>query len=108
DIALASCAHGSGDSTHGALTYHALRLRIEFRPAAPKGASDFAELTVSLKRLRKKSRCGPQRPSAAKAGIDFVILAARLKPRPFKTKSKPRVFSRPIKPCLTQSPPGRN
>jgi hypothetical protein len=27
--------------------------------------------------------------SAAKAGIDFAALMARLKPRPFKTKSKP-------------------
>jgi hypothetical protein len=41
-----------------------------------------------LNRLRKKSHCKPQRPSAAKAGVDFAILTARLKPRPFKTKSK--------------------
>jgi hypothetical protein len=27
-------------------------------------------------------------PAAAKAAIDFAALAARLKPRPFKTRSK--------------------
>src|SRR5208282_4056860 len=31
-------------------------------------------------------------PSAAKAAINFAALAARLKPRPFKTNAKPRIF----------------
>jgi hypothetical protein len=33
-----------------------------------------------------------QAPSAAKAGVDFATLTARLKPRPFKTKSKSELF----------------
>jgi hypothetical protein len=32
------------------------------------------------------------RPSAAKAAIDFAALTARLKPRPFKTRSKSEFF----------------
>jgi hypothetical protein len=30
--------------------------------------------------------------SAAKTGVDFAALTARLKPRPFKTKSRPEFF----------------
>jgi len=41
-------------------------------------------------------------PSAAKAAIDFAALTARLKPRPFKAKSKPEFFRR----LLEDSPRG--
>jgi hypothetical protein len=36
--------------------------------------------------------CGPRLPSAAKAAIDFAALTARLKPCPFKAKSRPEFF----------------
>ena len=39
--------------------------------------------------VSKSARRGaPPRPSAAKAAVDFAILTARLKPRPFKTASR--------------------
>jgi hypothetical protein len=42
----------------------------------------------------RASRAGirPRLTSAAKAAINFAALTARLKPRPFKTKSKPEFF----------------
>jgi len=45
------------------------------------------------------------RPSAPKGAIDFEGLTARLKPRPFKTKSEPEFFRGLLKPAysLTQN-----
>jgi len=37
-------------------------------------------------------RSKPTDPSAAKAAVDFAELTARLKPRPFKAKSKLEFF----------------
>jgi hypothetical protein len=54
-------------------------------------SSRFA-VGAELNRLRKKSHCGPQLPSAAKTTIDFGARTARLKPRPFKAKSEPEFF----------------
>ena len=54
---------------------------------------DIRELIQSLpSRLRKKYFPRRSLTSAAKAAIDFAALTARLKPRPFKTKSKPEFF----------------
>ena len=39
------------------------------------------------------------RPSAPKGAIDFEELTARLKPRPFKTKSEPEFFRSRLKPA---------
>src|ERR1019366_3100245 len=64
----------------------------------------FNDLTARLKGLRKKSHCGSRLPSAAKAAIDFATLTARLKPRPFKAKSRTRVFPQPVKSCPSQTP----
>ncbi len=47
----------------------------------------------------KKWHCRPRVPSAAKAGLDFAALTARLKPRPFKTKSKSEFFPQAVKSC---------
>src|ERR1035437_649951 len=45
--------------------------------------------------LNGNSRSAPLLPSAAKAAVDCAALTARLKPRPFKTKSKPETKERP-------------
>src|ERR1019366_7641172 len=63
----------------------------------------FNDSTARLKRLRKKSHCGSRLPSAAKAAIDFATLTARLKPRPFKAKSRTRVFPQPVNSCPSQT-----
>src|ERR1019366_5022394 len=48
-----------------------------------------------LKRLRKKSRCGPQRPSAAKAGIQNNVVIAALKRCATQNREQDRVFQQP-------------
>src|ERR1035437_1200913 len=73
-------------------------------PQALKRGHIFNDLTARLKRLRKKSHCGSRLPSAAKAAIDFATLTARLKPRPFKAKSRTRVFPQPVKSCPSHNP----
>src|ERR1019366_7601927 len=50
-----------------------------------------------LKRLRKKSRCGPQRPSAAKAGIQNNAVIAALKRCATQNREQNRVFPQPVK-----------
>jgi hypothetical protein len=54
------------------------------RAEVPRFAQDDRE--TGAKEAEEEVRCVRQRPSAAKAGIDFVMVTARLKPRPFKTK----------------------
>ena len=58
------------------------------------------EVPVALSRydwMRKKSHCGPEQTSAAKAAVHSVMFTARLKPRPFKAKSNLRVFPQPAR-----------
>src|ERR1019366_7042160 len=50
-----------------------------------------------LKRLRKKSRCGPQRPSAAKAGIQNNVVIAALKRCATQNREQDRVFQQPAR-----------
>jgi hypothetical protein len=44
-----------------------------------------------------------QRPPAAKAGVDFAALTARLKAAPFQNKIKTRVFPQPARDASTAS-----
>jgi hypothetical protein len=68
--------------------------------AAGAEAPDLVAASAArFKRLRKNSFVRLRFPSAAKAGADFVMLTARLKPRPFTTKSKSDFFPQPVKPC---------
>jgi hypothetical protein len=57
-----------------------------------KAGLDFLGLMAWLNRLRKKWHCRLRAPSAAKAGIDFAALTARLKAAPFQNTVKTGVF----------------
>jgi hypothetical protein len=52
-----------------------------------------AERTCGIaKEAAEKVGLHAVQPAAAKAAIDFAALTARLKPRPFKTRSKSEFF----------------
>jgi len=64
---------------------------VEGAKGSPRAQHIFNDLTARLKWVRKKSDCTlcSQR---LKAAIDVARPTARLKPRPFKAKSKPEFF----------------
>ncbi len=56
--------------------------------------------STSVEQIAEKRLARAAGSSAAKAVVEFAALAARLKLRPFKTKSQTRVFQHSAKPIL--------
>jgi len=71
-------------------------------PQRVKPAS-LGALAARLKPCRENYAWRGKRPSAAKAGVDFMAITARLKAAPFQNSVTDRVFPQALKPCPSQN-----
>jgi hypothetical protein len=65
--------------------------------------ASFAAPAARLKRLRKKSIAGSERPSAAKAGMESMEVIAAVNRCATQKQEQNRVVPQPLKPCPSQN-----
>ena len=77
------------------LPYLSVMVQFGKRSISRHRLSDVGNATIldGFTGCKKSGHCKLRAPPAAKACVDFAALTARLKPRPFKTKSKPEFFA---------------